>query len=402
MKKMHLAAAFLLLISMGLSACAPQAREESNYKKGSYLTGRTLNESTAAEQDTGLTITVTADGEPTGIMLRGILTQGSLFVSLKDQSGVIAWSSTPVSGNFNQNMLVNTLKTGTYHLFLAWGGPAQGQMDILTLAGEGLRIPEVSPLGLTAGGGMLLVALGYFFFAARRRLGWKYIGLGALAWTVAVIVKLVFSFLFNSLIYKTLVGSGSPISLPGLVFDVYFGSLTGLFEVLLVWLFVRSRAVDKSSWKKALAFGIGFGAFEAILLGIGSLSGVSYSLLNSSAMPLSALESLSQTANLLYDLAPISERFFTILVHIFSSLLIFYAAVQHKQRWMWLAFVYKTLFDSVAAYAQLTGILYSLGNLWLVELVIIVFGVAGWFGIQYLCRRYPSPQPAPAQEPSPN
>ena len=389
MIKKHLAAVLLLFILLGLSACVPQG--ESNYQKGRYLAGRTLNESAAAEQDTGLGIEIKTDHEPVGMALRGVLTRGSIFISLKDQNGDIAWSSTPVGGSINQNMLVDTLKAGSYHLFWAWDGSVQGQLDILTLAGEEVRLPQSSPLGLTAGIGMLLAALGYIVFAARRRLGWKYITLGAAAWSTAILIKLVFAFYLNGLVYKGLVGSANPASLRGLVFDVYVGSLTGLCEVLLVWWFVRGRAVDKSSWNKALAFGIGFGAVEAALLGFASLGQVGFLLFNSNALPLSTLESLAQTNNLLFDLAPVSERLFTILVHIFSCLLIFYAALKHQAGWMWLAFAYKTLFDAVAAYAQATGILSSLDRLWGVEWVIIVFGLAGYFGILRLRQHYPAP-----------
>ena len=168
MKKKLLLALLLLLLSLFLAACAPAL--EPNYKKGDYISGRTLNESSAAEQDTGLTINVKTDNQPVGILLRGILTQGQVFISLKDQVGSIAWSSDPVGGSLSQNRLVNALKAGQYHLFMAWNGPVQGQLDVFSLVGEALRLPEVSPLGLLSGVGMLLVAAGYIYFAARRRL----------------------------------------------------------------------------------------------------------------------------------------------------------------------------------------------------------------------------------------
>jgi uncharacterized membrane protein YhfC len=392
MKKSLLWIVIIGLFSLGLGGCMP--RVEPNYQKGNYLSGRTLNESSADEQDTGLNIDVKTNSEPVGILVRGILTEGQVFVSLKDPSGSIVWSSQPVGGSFNQNRLVSTLKPGSYRLYLAWNGPVQGQVDILTLVGEALRLPEVSPLGLVAGVGMLLVVAAYTYYAARHRLSWKYMGLGALVWLVAVLIKVVVAVVANRAIYRVLIDGGQPVSLGGSVFDIYVGTLTGIFEVWLVWLFVsRSQRVDKSSWKNALAFGIGFGAVEALLLGLASLTGVLLSLLNANSLSLATLESFSQTGNLLFDLAPISERIFTILVHIFSNLLIFYSAYRGKQGWMWLAFAYKTLFDSVAAYAQISGILGSLRAVWLIELIIMLFGLVGWYGISRILPLYQPPAP---------
>ena len=396
MKKKLLLALLLLLLSLFLAACAPAL--EPNYKKGDYISGRTLNESSAAEQDTGLTINVKTDNQPVGILLRGILTQGQVFISLKDQVGSIAWSSDPVGGSLSQNRLVNALKAGQYHLFMAWNGPVQGQLDVFSLVGEALRLPEVSPLGLLSGVGMLLVAAGYIYFAARRRRGWKVMGLGALVWLAAVLIKITLAAQLNGPFYRILVGTAAPLSLPGLFYDLYVGLQTGLFEVLLVWLFVVwNHRLDKTSWKNALAFGLGFGAFEALVLGLGSLAGMSFSLLNTNSLSLAALESLSQTASLLINLAPISERFFTTLVHIFSGLLIFYAAFRGKQGWMWLAFVYKTLFDAVAAYAQISGILGSTRGVWMVELIFMLFGLAGWYGISRLLPLYQTPMSLPGK-----
>jgi hypothetical protein len=127
------------------------------------------------------------------------------------------------------------------------------------------------------------------------------------------------------------------------------------------------------------------------------LSGVALGLLNANSLPLVTLETLAQTGNLLYDLAPISERIFTILVHIFSNLLIFYAAYRGKQSWMWLAFAYKTLFDSVAAYAQVSGILGSISALWVIEFILMLFGLAGLFGIIRLLPFYQPPVPGKSE-----
>ena len=68
---------------------------------------------------------------------------------------------------------------------------------------------------------------------------------------------------------------------------------------------------------------------------------------------------------------------------------IFYAVAVRKPSAFWLAFVYKTLVDSVAAYGQLTG-LDTLGKIWAIEALVAVWGVLGWLGTRWVAARFPS------------
>jgi uncharacterized membrane protein YhfC len=243
-------------------------------------------------------------------------------------------------------------------------------------------------MGLLAGLGMTLVGLGFLIFSRMRRLEWFDLGVGAMTWVVAVFLKFIFSVLFNGTVYQNLLGSATLLSFQGLVFVVYFGCLTGIFEVLLVYLFVRFSKVDETEWKTALAFGIGFGGVEALVFGVSSFMGVVSAIFGANGLSLSALESMSLSNNPLFYTAPISERFFTVLIHICATLLIFYAVYRNQQKWMWLAFVYKTLIDALGAYAQFAGLTTSLGALWMVEAVVMVFGILGWIGSARILKIY--------------
>ncbi|NMB90644.1 MAG: hypothetical protein GYA17_19975, partial [Chloroflexi bacterium] len=77
--------------------------------------------------------------------------------------------------------------------------------------------------------------------------------------------------------------------------------------------------------------------------------------------------------------------------------LLFYAIAKRQPRWFWLAFLYKTGIDSVAAYAQLNGI-ETVAKLWSVELIVGLFGAAGWWGTRRIQARYPAPRPVPGEE----
>jgi uncharacterized membrane protein YhfC len=249
---------------------------------------------------------------------------------------------------------------------------------------------------LISGAGMMLVAIAFVVYAVVRKLGWGYLGLGALAWVITVALKFAWAIPINTPIYTFLTGSlPKAIAMP--IFYVYVGSLTGIFEVGIVWLVLRYTRLGKVDWKKALSFGIGFGVVEAFLLGALSLIGMLTVMLMPSYIPLDALEAAAQSNHPLYAIAPVSERLFTILIHILSNVLIFYAVRAQKPGWFWAAFAYKTAIDSVAAFAQFWGV-ETPGKIWAVEGVVILFGIIGWLGIRWLANRYP---PVEEQAPAP-
>lgn len=247
----------------------------------------------------------------------------------------------------------------------------------------------LSPIVLLGGAGMILVALGFLMYAVMRRLGWRYIVFGALMWVLTVAVKFALAIPFNSAIYRTLTGA-LPGDIGKFLFELYVGGLTGLTEVLIVWLVLRFTRLGQVEWQRALAFGIGFGAFEALLLGIGSFATMLTALVAPQAMPVEALIQFKLADDWLYSSAPIIERFFTIWAHIFSNVLIFYAVVVKQVRWFWLAFVYKSLLDAWAAWGQIAGMTASAGQVWILEALVIVFGIIGWVGTRWLEQRYPA------------
>lgn len=258
---------------------------------------------------------------------------------------------------------------------------------------------EITPLVLFPGIGMLVVGLAFIFYAWRRRLGLRYVAWGALAWVISVALKFAWAIGLNARIYAVLT-SLLPTTVGSLVFDLYVGSLTGVFEVALVYLVLSRLRLGHAAWKQALAFGIGFGAVESILLGASSFAGSLAVLLTSSQVPASAAAQFALASNPLYGAAPIVERAATIFVHILSAGLIFYAIATDKRRWLWTAFVYKTALDSVAASAQFWGV-NSVGRIWTIEAIVIVFGLLGLWGTLRIGRRYATLPPVSPPDPKP-
>ena len=245
----------------------------------------------------------------------------------------------------------------------------------------------LTPIVLVGGIGMILVAVGFVVYAAIKHLGWKYLGLGALAWLVTVIVKFVWAIPLNSRVNSALTAA-IPGALGNGIFDLYVGLLTGFTEVAIVWLVMRYTRLGKVAWERALAFGIGFGAIEALLLGLGSFVTMLTALLMPQVIPSATLLQLAVANNILVTLAPIGERFFTVWVHVFCNVLIFFAVAKNQVRWFWLSFWFKSLIDAVAAYAQTSNALASVEGIWAIEAVVIAWGVLGWLGTNWVKSRY--------------
>lgn len=245
-----------------------------------------------------------------------------------------------------------------------------------------------SPVVLLGGAGMLLVALVFIVYALWNRLGWNYLAFGAVMWIVTVAVKFALAVPFNATVYRVLAG-GQSGGFGALLFDLYVGLLTGVTEVLIVGLVLRYTRLGKVVWERVLAFGMGFGAVEAFLLGLSSLATMLVVLLAPQAIPAQALSGLAIANNVLFGLAPIVERFFAMWIHIFTNALIFFGAVRMQLRWFWAAFAYKSLVDAFAAWGQLAGMTATVEQIWVLEAVVIVFGVLGWLGTRWVHARYP-------------
>ena len=245
----------------------------------------------------------------------------------------------------------------------------------------------LSPVALVGGAGMMLVALGFVIYAVRQRLSIGYLALGALAWIVTVAVKFLWALPLNPRLYAAITGA-LPGGIGAGLFDLYVGLLTGFTEVAIVWLVLRYTRLGRVAWERALAFGIGFGAVEAFLLGLSSFATMLMAMLAPQLIPSSAMTQLAAANNIFYSLAPIVERFFTVWVHVFANGLIFLAVIKSQVRWFWLAFWIKSLIDAVAAFAQLSGIIATIQGIWAIETVVVVWGVLAWLGVRWVQHRY--------------
>jgi uncharacterized membrane protein YhfC len=217
-------------------------------------------------------------------------------------------------------------------------------------------------------------------------------GLGAVAWIVTVpILKQRGAALLEAIVYQALYVPDQLFAPGSLLFYIYVGALTGITEVLLLWVLLRYTRLGRVSWAKASAFAVGFGTFEALYLGIGYFNSIVTALTNPTAVSEAALANLTLLRNPLYGLAPLVDRISAILVHIFCVVLLFYGVASAQARWLWLSFAYKTLVDAIAAFAYFWG-LETLSKLWALEALILLLACFAWWGTLQVKRRYPQPQ----------
>ncbi len=252
----------------------------------------------------------------------------------------------------------------------------------------------ISPIAFVGGIGMIVVALAFFGYALVKRLGADYLGWGALAWVVTVAAKVAIALPLNGWVHHQTQLLSAPWG--DAVFNIYVGLLTGITEVLMVWLFLRYTRFGRARWPQVLAFGIGFGAIEALLVGAGAVASVAVSMAIPDKIPKDALEKVAQSGHLAIQLAPICERIFACLGHLATNVMLFYAVSRRAPRWFWLAFAYKSAIDAVAAaYLQSDSTTISLAWLWGMEALTAVWGIAGLLVTLWIGRRYDQATEAP-------
>jgi uncharacterized membrane protein YhfC len=148
----------------------------------------------------------------------------------------------------------------------------------------------ISPIAFVGGVGMIVVALAFFGYALVKRLGAAYVGLGGLAWVVTVAAKVAIALPSNGRVHRQTQLLRAPWG--DTLFNIYVGLLTGITEVALVWLFLRHTRFGRARWPQVVAFGIGFGAIEAFLVGAATLASVALAMTIPDKFPKEALEKL--------------------------------------------------------------------------------------------------------------
>ncbi len=235
----------------------------------------------------------------------------------------------------------------------------------------------------------LVIAVPVYYLASKGVRA-RFFLLGALAWVVAIIAKVV-----------AVIPAGSFAQfikkhgiMPEIGLSLYSGLLTGVFECGFVLLFVLYiKSLNNGKWNDLLGFGVGFAAPESIIPGVaflifGAVLLMSPEVVNQISPEVRDLA--IPAANLkgfLMVVASMVERAGAIVLHTFTVLLIFLAVRKREWKWFWIAFVYKFAVDATSSnlkFAFGDAVFTSAGTLWLVEVIMLVFDILALFGILYL------------------
>ncbi|TRO47712.1 YhfC family intramembrane metalloprotease [Candidatus Bathyarchaeota archaeon] len=166
---------------------------------------------------------------------------------------------------------------------------------------------------------------------------------------------------------------------------LYVGLRTGLLESAIVLLAFNREELNELSVDEAVAFGIGFGAFEAMFLGIPSLIQIAAFNLYPSMVESLTLDQLMQ---LLVQLnaptwvvgAPILERGFTMMAHVYAILLIYRGVTNEDSRSVLMAIAYKSALDAMVPLMQWLLSSGGFGMVYVVEVWVVIMGLVGLWG----------------------
>lgn len=230
-----------------------------------------------------------------------------------------------------------------------------------------------------AGGLMVLVGGVPVFIVWRRwRISWRVWGGGAVLWVVSVALKFGFAWVANGPVYRWL-HAALPQTWADPAYWCYVGSLTGVFECGIFLVAAPLIKRRQWSWREALSLGVGFGAIEALAVGV--------------AVSLSASQTgvwgcLTTCAE---EMSSVFERLLTLSIHAAAAIMILRALIDRRWPWFWVSFAYKSAVDGVAAWLVLSGTS-LLQSHWLMEWVCVApFALIGALVLLYLRRRWTEP-----------
>lgn len=151
---------------------------------------------------------------------------------------------------------------------------------------------------------------------------------------------------------------------------------------LILWV-VLKRPYQESNWEAAICFGLGYGAAEAVTYGFLHL----VFWIRPDVVPQASQDVLLGMSGFAV-VAPLVERLFSYLTHMYGALLVFYAVRFRIWKWLIAAFCYKLLFYSMGAagwgLAGPDGLGGELRNLLVLELGIIALGGLGLAGLLHM------------------
>jgi uncharacterized membrane protein YhfC len=243
----------------------------------------------------------------------------------------------------------------------------------------------ISPLGM-----ILVGVIALFYWRRKTGVVWKYFGFGALIWAIAIGIKLLMDFTVTTPFYLFMYSYGAFVALIGL--SLYVGLRTGLLESGLSYLGVKYTRFKNMNLHQALAVGIGFGATEALVLGVQTLLNLIVLIQDPSlAATLSPAQQASLNAPTIIAFAAIIERAFVLLIHIFTSVLVVFSVTAKMVRYLIYSILFKTLVDGMLPVLTTYINTSTVAGIYEIEVPVAVLGIIAFFGTRWVMKRYETP-----------
>lgn len=220
---------------------------------------------------------------------------------------------------------------------------------------------------------------------------WSVLLLGGLAWIVSVTLKFACS-IPTYIPILSFLKSKLPAKLSGPISWSYIGLLTGIFECGIALAFVlKFDILYQATWVDILAFGIGFGAIEAIALGLISFFGGVYHMFYAQSIPEEDRANLGEaiSVSLPFMPIPILERASSICIHVFCNVLIVLAVQLNIYLLFWFSFGFKCLVDGIAGWMDLEKDIDNVTKaslMWAYQSIFMILALISIVGIMFLQR----------------
>ena len=203
----------------------------------------------------------------------------------------------------------------------------------------------LGPIGAAAVG-ILSIAL----WRSARSVALSCFLVGGLAWLASLLPKVAMDLTVTPTFAswaESALGVPACLALLG----AYVGLRTGLLECGVAYLLFSKTRLRRYSLDEAVAFGVGFGAFEAILISAPAIVQIAVLTANPSL-----LELLSEEQRRLVEaqlsmptwvvLAPVIERASAVLIHTCAALATFASATRSRVGYLVVAIAYKSAADA--------------------------------------------------------
>lgn len=234
-------------------------------------------------------------------------------------------------------------------------------------------------VGLISGVGMLLLAVVVVIMLWRQqRVQWGWLGIGALMFVAMQIVKAL-----------TALGIGLQSWTPGWPLVFAGALLPGVWEEVGKWLPLRIRR--PVSWDAVLSFGIGFGAIEAVMIGLQVAALAAVGSLAPGTLPAELQEQFAAPVTGFAMLGPalaIVERGAAISLHTAFAFMNAKAVLLRRASLFFGAVLLHTVVDVFAAYYQIIN-----QSTWVIIGVEAILVLAGLAAIAYVRRSMAEPWP---------